>query len=177
MVAQTIVFATTGLGRGSVCPKPHQFGVAFVWIRPRMPAFGRPWDDDSPSDSANRRPLLQRWPGRRFVGSLSLSPPRGGSGSHPREDVYVVNADGSGLRRLTDDPGADSIPRDARRRADRVPARGRGRDSTAEIYLMNANGWRQRNLTRRLGRTTRRPSRRTAGGSRNRPARHRFRMT
>ena len=74
------------------------------------------------------------------------------AGSHPHEDVYVVNADGSGLRRLTDDPGADFDPSwspDGRRIAYRHE--GGGGDATAEIYVMNADGSQQRNLTRRRG--------------------------
>jgi len=74
------------------------------------------------------------------------------AGAHPHEDVYVVNADGSGLRRLTDDPGADFDPSwspDGRRIAYRHE--GGGGDATAEIYVMNADGSQKRNLTRRPG--------------------------
>lgn len=38
---------------------------------------------------------------RSATGRIAFS-----AGPHPHEDVYVVNADGSGLRRLTDGPGA-----------------------------------------------------------------------
>jgi TolB protein len=84
---------------------------------------------------------------RSATGRIAFS-----AGPHPHEDVYVVNADGSGLRRLTDDPGADFDPswsRDGRRIAYRHE--GAGGDSTAEIYVMNANGSHRRNLTRRPG--------------------------
>src|SRR6266536_3534413 len=84
---------------------------------------------------------------RSATGRIAFS-----AGPHPHEDVYAVNADGSGLRRLTNDPGADFDPSwspDGRRIAYRHE--GRGGDSTAEIYVMNANGSQQRNLTRRPG--------------------------
>jgi Tol biopolymer transport system component len=74
------------------------------------------------------------------------------AGAHPHEDVYVVNADGSGLRRLTDDPGPDFDPSwspDGRWIAYRHE--GEGGDSTAEIYVMDADGSQKRNLTRRPG--------------------------
>src|SRR4029453_12526910 len=85
--------------------------------------------------------------GRSATGRIPLS-----GGPHPHEGVYVVNADGSGLRRLTDDPDADFDPSwspDGRRIAYRHE--GGGGDSTAEIYMMNANGSEKRNLTRRPG--------------------------
>jgi TolB protein len=84
---------------------------------------------------------------RSATGRIAFS-----AGAHPHEDVYVVNADGSGLRRLTDDPGADFDPSwspDGRRIAYRHESG--GGDSTAEIYVMNANGSHRRNLTRRPG--------------------------
>jgi Tol biopolymer transport system component len=84
---------------------------------------------------------------RSATGRIAFS-----AGPHPHEDVYVVNADGSGLRRLTHDPGADFDPSwspDGRRIAYRHE--GGGGDSTAEIYVMNADGSQIRNLTRRPG--------------------------
>src|SRR5215207_11432230 len=84
---------------------------------------------------------------RSVMGRIAFS-----AGAHPHEDVYVVNADGSGLRRLTDDPGADCDPSwspDGRRIAYRHE--GGGGDATAEIYVMNAKGSQKRNLTRRAG--------------------------
>jgi Tol biopolymer transport system component len=84
---------------------------------------------------------------RSATGRIAFS-----AGAHPHEDVYVVNADGSGLRRLTDDPGADFDPSwspDGRRIAYR--REGGGGDSSAELYVMNANGSQKRNLTRRPG--------------------------
>jgi hypothetical protein len=84
---------------------------------------------------------------RSVTGRIAFS-----AGPHPHEDVYVVNPDGSGLERLTDDPGADFDPSwssDGRRIAYRHES-GSG-DSTAEIYVMNASGSQKRNLTRRPG--------------------------
>src|ERR671935_778845 len=64
-------------------------------------------------------------------------------------DVYAVNADGSGLVRLTDDPAADFDPSwspDGRRIAYRHED-----EKSGQIYVMNADGSQQRNLTRRRG--------------------------
>jgi TolB protein len=59
----------------------------------------------------------------------------------------VVNADGTGLRRLTTDPAADFDPSwspDGRRIAYRHQT---GDDSTTEIYLMNSDGSDQQPVT------------------------------
>src|ERR671925_261641 len=64
-------------------------------------------------------------------------------------DVYAVNADGSGLVRLTNDPAADFDPSwspDGRRIAYRHED-----EKSGQIYVMNADGSQQRNLTRRRG--------------------------
>ncbi len=61
-------------------------------------------------------------------------------------EIYVINADGSGLTRLTESPGTDTLPRwspDGKRIAF-VSLR----DSNAEIYIMNADGTDQTRLTR-----------------------------
>src|ERR1043166_4039496 len=70
-------------------------------------------------------------------------------GSFGHADIYAVNADGSGIARLTDDPAADFDPSwspDGRRIAYRHEDARSG-----QIYVMNADGSRQRNLTRRRG--------------------------
>jgi Tol biopolymer transport system component len=70
-------------------------------------------------------------------------------GSPTHEDIYAVNADGSGLVRLTDDPAADFDPSwspDGRRIAYRHED-----EQSGQIYVMNADGSQQRNLTRRRG--------------------------
>src|SRR5919205_985491 len=70
-------------------------------------------------------------------------------GSSAHEDIYSVKADGSGLVRLTDDPAADFDPSwspDGRRIAYRHEDARSG-----QIYVMNRDGSRQRNLTGRRG--------------------------
>src|ERR671937_2300872 len=75
-----------------------------------------------------------------------------GSGSDPNDihaEIYVANAGGSGLVRLTDDPAADFDPSwspDGRRIAYRHQD-----ERSGQIYVMNADGSRQLNLTRRRG--------------------------
>jgi Tol biopolymer transport system component len=69
-------------------------------------------------------------------------------GIHPRTDIYVVDADGAGLERLTRDPAAEFDPAwspDGMRIAFRYQP---GGDETAEIYVMNVDGSGRRNLTR-----------------------------
>ena len=61
-------------------------------------------------------------------------------------EVYVVNADGSGLRNLTRHPGYDSDP--AWSPEGRKVAFVTKRDGNFEVYVMKADGSDQRNLTR-----------------------------
>ena len=61
-------------------------------------------------------------------------------------EIYVMNADGSGQRRLTRSAGGNGDPAwspDGRRIAFRST-----RDGNGEIYVMNADGSAQRRLTR-----------------------------
>jgi Tol biopolymer transport system component len=62
------------------------------------------------------------------------------------DELYVVNADGSGLRRLTRNAAADAQA--AWSPDGRKIAFISGRDGGAEIYVMNADGTDQRRLTR-----------------------------
>jgi Tol biopolymer transport system component len=58
-------------------------------------------------------------------------------------EIYVVNADGSGLRQLTDNDDAGPVwSPDGRSIAFMS-----GRDGNAEIYVMDADGDNQRNIT------------------------------
>ncbi len=66
--------------------------------------------------------------------------------SNGTEDVWVVNADGSGLHRLTSDPAHDFDPAwspDGTTLAFRSE-----RDGNTEIYVMSARGFGQHNLSR-----------------------------
>ena len=68
-------------------------------------------------------------------------------------EVYVVNLDGTGLARLTNNPAVDFHP-------SRSPDGSRilflsNRDGDAEVYVMNADGSGQTNLTNNPGRDDR----------------------
>jgi TolB protein len=65
----------------------------------------------------------------------------------PNADIYAVNADGSGLVRLTDDPVADFDP--SWSPEGRWIAYRHEDEKSGQIYVMNADGSRERNLTRR----------------------------
>jgi Tol biopolymer transport system component len=67
-------------------------------------------------------------------------------GREAMSDIYVVNADGTGLRQLTDDPAGDSTPAfspDGRRIAFVSD-----RDGLHQLYVMDADGTHQSRLTR-----------------------------
>ena len=72
-----------------------------------------------------------------------------GKGEDAESEIYVVNADGDGLRKLTDNARGDDVgpiwSRDGR-----AIAFMSNRDGNSEIYVMNADGSDQRNLSRSL---------------------------
>ena len=79
-----------------------------------------------------------------FAAKSPGPPPTSTSPSH--SDIYVMNADGSGKRRLTHDARSNAEPAwspDGRRIAFKS-----SRDGNSEIYVMNADGSGKRNLTR-----------------------------
>jgi TolB protein len=104
-------------------------------------------------------PLIAVWSpdGRQiaYVHNVSTGlPGPGAAGSKDDSEIYVMNADGSGTRRLTHNVGYDGKPAwspDGRRiafQSQRRAVRGVVGGSKAEIYVMNADGSGKRNLTR-----------------------------
>ena len=85
-------------------------------------------------------------------------PGPGAAGSKDDSEIYVMNADGSGTRRLTHNLGYDGAPAwspdgrkiafQSQRRSAIYGGNGGKGDSKAEIYVMNADGSGKRNLTR-----------------------------
>ena len=94
-----------------------------------------------------------------FVGNRETGlPGPGAAGSKADSEIYVMNADGSGTRRLTHNLGYDGAPAwspdgrkiafQSQRRSAIYGGNGGKGDSKAEIYVMNADGSGKRNLTR-----------------------------
>jgi Tol biopolymer transport system component len=81
-------------------------------------------------------------------------PPRGG-GTCARDEIYVVDADGTGLRRLTNNWKSDGTPAWSPDGRKILFLRSGWRDSAeveGDVYVMNADGSGQRNLTRSVTR-------------------------
>jgi TolB protein len=103
-------------------------------------------------------PLIAVWSpdGRQiaFVNNVSTGlPGPGAARSKDDSEIYVMNADGSGTRRLTHNVGYDGEPAwspDGRKIAFQSRRRvgSSGGMGIGEIYVMNADGSGKRNLTR-----------------------------
>jgi Tol biopolymer transport system component len=107
-------------------------------------------------------PLIAVWSpdGRQiaFVNNVSTGlPGPGAARSKDDSEIYVMNADGSGTRRLTHNVGYDGEPAwspDGRKiafQSKRGFVVGTGAQGNGEIYVMNADGSGKRNLTRNPG--------------------------
>ena len=123
-------------------------------------------------------PLIAVWSpdGRQiaFVGNRASGLPGPGARFKDDSEIYVMNADGSGTRRLTHNLGYDGAPAwspdgrkiafQSQRRSAIYGGNGGKGDSKAEIYVMNADGSGTSPGTRQT--TAAPPGRRTGGGSR-----------
>src|SRR5205823_1190404 len=78
--------------------------------------------------------------GRPAAGQIAFTTDRDGN-----PEIYVMNADGAGLRNLTNNPDNDGLP-DWSPDGTRIAFRS-DRDGNAEIYVMNADGSGLRNLS------------------------------
>ena len=140
---------------------PALFASQLVWSPDgRTIYFGRYLvsTDGSGARKLPYIPLIAVWSpdGRQiaFVGNKLRNRPPGGGPRKDNSDIYVMNADGSGTRRLTHNLGYDGEPAwspDGRKiafQSKRRAVRGVVGGSKGEIYVMNADGSGKRNLTR-----------------------------
>ena len=140
---------------------PALFASQLVWSPDgRTIYFGRYLvsTDGSGARKLPYIPLIAVWSpdGRQiaFVNNVSTGlPGPGAAGSKDDSEIYVMNADGSGTRRLTHNVGYDGEPAwspDGRKIAfqSKRGFRYRGGMGNGEIYVMNADGSGKRNLTR-----------------------------
>ena len=140
---------------------PALFSSQLVWSPDgRTIHFGRYLvsTDGSGARKLPYIPLIAVWSpdGRQiaFVGNRATGLPGPGARFKDDSEIYVMNADGSGTRRLTHNVGYDGEPAwspDGRKiafQSKRRAVRGVVGGSNGEIYVMNADGSGKRNLTR-----------------------------
>ena len=135
--------------RGRAFPPERQFQarlhqpqeLRLLWPRRPLPALRdeRRWEREAAADARVRGEDL---PGRPMGGSS----PSTASPATGEAEIYVINADGSGKRRLTRNAGCDFGP--AWSPDGRKIAFSRGANLHQQVYVMNADGSGQRRLTR-----------------------------
>jgi TolB protein len=133
--------------------------IAFESYRDERPLGGRRWQrlmQVMNADGSEQRKLTRL---SNSDGSFSWSPDGRRiafvSDRDGNDEVYVINVDGSGLRNLTRNPARDAFPKwspDGRtigfvRNRGGNPERREYGGAVGDIYVMNADGSRQRNLT------------------------------
>jgi Tol biopolymer transport system component len=120
-----------------------------VWSRDGRTIYFRPYLVRTDGSGARRLPYIPRtavWSpdGRRIAFAAKGPEPPPSSASHT--DIYVMNADGSGKRKLTHNERYNAEPAwspDGRKIAFRS-----SRNGNRDIYVMNLDGSGKRNLTR-----------------------------
>jgi TolB protein len=126
--------------------------IAFQGFRDGQPAIYVMNADGTAQRKLTRTPYGEGWPawspdGRKIVFvRWPLTRPQRKWGRD--EEIYVVNADGTGLRNLTRTPGRDTRP--AWSPDGRTIGFESWRLGNRDLYVMNADGSRQRNFTRGL---------------------------
>jgi Tol biopolymer transport system component len=136
LVTVIAVAGSGGKGKQTAVPwpTPTAMAIAAATATPRTPEVPPP--PTTPPRPTDTPPP----PAPSCRGRIAFQSLRNGN-----DDIYVMNADGSGLTRLTEDPGADWDPNwspDGKR-----IAFASNRDGNWEIYVMNADGTGQANLT------------------------------
>jgi TolB protein len=93
--------------------------------------------------SPDRRKLV-------FAAHLGRSAQPCDRGGPCNKEIFVINADGSGLRRLTRNAGADSAPAWSPD-GQKIAWTSRGHGTGTDVFVMNADGSDQQNLTPKPG--------------------------